>query len=75
MQEADGGMSACRLKSGGEPSGCDGKDGVEHGVYRMRRVPLHVQVETLAGKHGLLPYRRHAGRAGPPMKLGCGVTP
>ena len=70
MQKTNGGMSAGRLKSGDEPSGRDGKDGVEHGVYGMRRVPLHAKVGALAGEHGFLPCRRHAGRAGPPLKLG-----
>jgi hypothetical protein len=49
MQKAEGRMSAGRLKDGGEASGCDGKDAVEHGVYRMGRVALHMQVGTLAG--------------------------
>ena len=61
-------MSAGRLKGGDEPPGCDGKDGVEHGVYWMRRVPLHAKVGALAGEHGFFPGRRHAGRAGAPLK-------
>jgi hypothetical protein len=68
-------MSAGRLKSGDEPSGRDGKDSVEHSVYRMRRIPLHVQIGTLAGEHGLLPCWRYARRAGQPLKLGCRVAP
>jgi len=70
MQETNGGMSAARLESAGEPSGRDRKDGVEHGVYGMRRVPLHTQVGTLPGEHGFFPCRRHTRRAGPPLKLG-----
>ena len=70
MQETNGGMSAGRLKGGDEPPGCDGKDGVEHSVYGMRRVPLHAKVGAQAGEHGFFPCRRHAGRAGAPLELG-----
>jgi hypothetical protein len=70
MQETNGGMSTGRLKSGGEASGRDRKDGVEHGVYGMRRVALHSKVGALAGEHWFFPCRRHAGRAGAPMELG-----
>jgi len=63
-------MSAGRLKCGDKPSGGDRKDGVEHGVYGMRRVALHAKVGALASEHGFFPGRRHAGRAGAPLKLG-----
>ena len=37
-------------KGGDKPSGGDGEDGVEHGVYRMRGVMLHAKVSALAGE-------------------------
>jgi hypothetical protein len=70
VQETDGRMRAGRLKIGNKPSGGDGKDGVEHSVYGMRRVPFHADVGALAREHGFFPCRRHAGRAGAPLELG-----
>jgi len=70
MQETNGGMSSGRFKGGGEPPGRDGKDGVEHSVYGMRRVPLHAKVGALAGEHGFFPSGQHAGRANAPLEPG-----
>jgi hypothetical protein len=70
VQETNGGMRTRRNENGGKPPGCDGEDRVEHGVYGMSRVTLHVKVGALAGEDRFLPCRRYAGRGRPPSKLG-----